>query len=49
VARDAVEADDRLSGRVSPLGDVQLHVSTSLPKCADASSACSAAAASASG
>ena len=50
VARDAVEADDRLSGRVSPLGDAQLHVSTSLPKCAAGLAAlASAVAASASG
>ena len=49
VPRDAVQADDGLAGRVSPLRDAQLHVSTSLPKCVPASIAASAVAASARG
>ena len=32
VARDSMQAHDRLPGRVAPLGDVQLHASTILPK-----------------
>ena len=49
VARDAVQADDGLAGRVSPLRDAQLHVSTSLPKCVPAFIVASAVAASARG